>query len=162
MRRRLCALTAALLIIFSMLMSLGGCKQYNAANFVVFDGAMEPVELEDFIGKPIVVNFWATWCGYCKIEMPDFNDAYHANPDVEFMMINYTDGNDTVDKASAFIRQNGYDFPVYYDLTLDASSAYEVEAFPTTLFISRSGDVVKVVSGAIDAKTLGEYIALIK
>ncbi len=163
MKKRIIAAILAFSVMIAALSSFTGCtKQYTVANFIVYTEDVEPVELESFIGKPIVVNFWATWCYYCKIEMPDFNEAYHANPDVEFLMVNYTQGDETIEKASAYVRECGFDFPVYYDAMGDASDAYEVEAFPTTLFISRSGDLLKRVEGTISAEKLAEYLELIK
>ena len=50
-------------------------KGSSAPNFQVYDREGNPVELSQFIGKPIVLNFWASWCGPCKMEMPDFNEA---------------------------------------------------------------------------------------
>ena len=162
MKRRILVPIVAILVIFATVFSLSGCKVYTASNFIVYTEDVEPVELEQFIGKPIVVNFWATWCGYCVMEMPAFNEAYKENPDIEFMMVNYTQGNETIEVASAFVRKNGYDFPVYYDAMGDASGVYEVESFPTTLFINRAGDLVKRVSGAMSREQLDEYLALIK
>ena len=162
--RNLCALT----LFFSLLVFSVGCGSddekptYTVENFTVYDSDLNEVELEDYIGKPIVVNFWASWCYYCKIEMPDFNEAYKSYPDVQFMMINYTDGNDeTVATARAYIEETGYEFPVFFDRKLDASEKYGVEAFPTTFFISASGDLVKAHRGAMSLETLQEYLALI-
>ena len=163
MKRRILLPVVAILIVFASLLSLPGCeKHYTVSNFTVYTRTVEPVELEEFIGKPIVVNFWATWCGYCIMEMPAFNEAYHANPDVQFMMVNYTQGDETIAVASSFVLEKGYDFPVYYDAMGDASLTYEVESFPTTLFIDRDGNLVKRVSGAMSKEELDGYLALIK
>ena len=163
MKKRIISSALALCVIIGVLLSGTGCtKQYTVSNFTVYTEKIEPVELEQFIGKPIVVNFWATWCYYCKVEMPAFNEAYHANPDVEFLMVNYTQGSETISKAKGYILECGYDFPVYYDVMDDAASIYEVESFPTTLFISRSGDLIERVEGAMSAEKLDEYLALIK
>ena len=76
-----------------------------APDFEVIDKEGNPVKLSSFFGKPIVLNFWASWCGPCQSEMPDFNEKYaELGGDVHFVMVNMTDGGrETVETASAFI-----------------------------------------------------------
>ena len=85
-----------------------------APDFVVYDLDGNEVRLSDFFGKPIVLNFWASWCGPCKMEMPDFNQMHLEMDDqIHFLMINMTDGSrETVDIASAYIQSQGYSFQV--------------------------------------------------
>ena len=59
-------------------------EKMKAPDFTVLDYDGNEVKLSDYKGKPVVLNFWATWCFYCKEEMPDFNLAYEKYPDVEF------------------------------------------------------------------------------
>ena len=62
----------------------------------------------------MVLNFWATWCYYCKEEMPDFDEASKLYPDVQFLMVNATDGvRETVDAAKKYVEENGFDFEVF-------------------------------------------------
>ena len=77
----------------------------KAPDFTVFDLDGNEVHLQDFFGKPIVLNFWASWCGPCKMEMPDFNEKYQElGEEIQFLMINMTDGDrETVETAAAFI-----------------------------------------------------------
>ena len=67
-------------------------SKFAAPDFTVYDGDGNEVHLSDYKGKPVVLNFWATWCYYCKEEMPDFDRAYEKYPDVQFLMVNATDG----------------------------------------------------------------------
>lgn len=77
---------------------------YSAPDFTVLDADENSVKLSDYFGKPIVLNFWASWCYYCKEEMPDFNQAYLDNSDIQFMMVNVTDGSqETLSSAKKFI-----------------------------------------------------------
>ena len=151
------------LLIVSLSIGLFGCgKKYSCEDFTVYDKNLDKVELEDSIGKPIVVNFWATWCYYCKVEMPDFEEAYKEHSDVVFMMVNCTDGvQETVDIASGFIAEEGYTFPVYYDIDIDAVQKYEISSYPTTFFIDKNGDVVKKHVGMITPGLLEIYIDMI-
>lgn len=134
-----------------------------APDFVIYDEEGKEVRLSDFFGKPIVLNFWASWCGPCKMEMPDFNDKYlEMGEEIHFLMINMTDGyRETVDIASTFIQAQGYTFPVYYDTAGNASMTYGVYSLPTTFFIDAEGHAIAQAVGAIDAETLQRGIDMI-
>lgn len=134
-----------------------------APDFVVYDLDGNEVRLSDFFGKPIVLNFWASWCGPCKMEMPDFNQMHLEMDDqIHFLMINMTDGSrETVDIASAYIQSQGYSFQVYYDTASSAALTYGVYSLPTTYFIDAQGHAIAQAMGAIDAATLQQGIAMI-
>ena len=135
----------------------------QAPDFTVYDIDGNEVKLSDFFGKPIVVNFWASWCGPCKMEMPDFNEKYlEIGDDVTFLMVNMTDGSrETVDIAAAFIAEQGYTFPVFYDTASSAAITYSVYSLPTTFFIDADGNAIAQATGAIDAATLQKGIDMI-
>ena len=134
-----------------------------APDFHVYDKDGSAVHLSDFFGKPIVLNFWASWCGPCQSEMPDFNEKYaELGGDVHFVMVNMTDGGrETVDTASAFIEANGYNFPVFFDTTGEAAATYGAYSLPTSFFINAQGHVIAQAVGAIDAATLQQGIDMI-
>lgn len=134
-----------------------------APDFEVIDKEGNPVKLSNFFGKPIVLNFWASWCGPCQSEMPDFNEKYaELGGDVHFVMVNMTDGGrETVETASAFIEKNGYDFPVLFDTKSEAAMTYGAYSLPTSFFINAEGHVIAQAVGAIDAATLQRGIDMI-
>ena len=134
-----------------------------APDFVVYDENGNEVHLYDYIGKPIVLNFWASWCGPCKMEMPDFNERYlQLGDEIHFLMINMTDGaRETISTASAFIAEQGYQFPVFYDTTGSAAMTYGAYSLPTTFFIDAQGHAIAQAVGAIDADTLQQGIDMI-
>lgn len=135
----------------------------QAPDFTVYDGQGQPVRLSDYEGKPVVLNFWASWCPPCKSEMPDFHEAYQQlGNEVQFLMVNATDGSrETVDTATSFIEEQGYTFPVLFDTQSEAAMAYGAYALPTTFFINGQGQVAAYAQGAIDADTLQRGIEMI-
>jgi len=137
---------------------------YTAPDITVYDKDGNAVSLSDFKGTPVVLNFWASWCGPCKGEMPDFDKVYleyDGTVDVEFMMVNLTDGmQETKEKAVKFVEEGGFAFPVYYDTDMDGMRTYGVQAVPVTYFINAEGDLVTYAKGAIDAETLKKGIEI--
>lgn len=131
-----------------------------APDFTVYDAEGNAVKLSDFSGKPVVINFWATWCGYCVREMPAFEKiAAEYSDEVVFMLINVTDGQqETKEDALAFIEEKGYTFPVYYDTDLSATMAYGAYSLPATGFITKSGVFAGGQMGAMSEETLLNYV----
>ena len=134
-----------------------------APDFTVTDKDGNEVKLSDFFGKPIVLNFWASWCGPCKYEMPDFEEAYkELGEDVVFLMVNLTDGySETVTSAKSFLEEAGYTFPVYFDTEYSAAIAYSVRSIPATYFLDADGVLVAYGKGALTAEILQRGIDML-
>ena len=132
----------------------------TAPDFTVLDANGKRIHLSDNFGKPIVINFWATWCPPCKRELPDFDKLCKEYGDkVVFMMVNLTDGRrDTVDGTKSFVSKNGYTFPVYFDTEYNGADAYNVSSIPQTTFIDANGNVYTTRIGAMNEAALRSYI----
>jgi thiol-disulfide isomerase/thioredoxin len=138
-------------------------EKIKAPDFTVLDYEGNEVKLSDYKGKPVVLNFWATWCFYCKEEMPDFNKAYEKYPDVEFLMINATDGyQETIETAKKYYEDEGYDFNIYFDTNIEAVNNYGLTGFPATFFIDDEGYLQASIGGMLDFETLEKGINLIR
>ena len=130
--------------------------EFNSKDFTVYDMKGKPVSLSDYSGKPIVLNFWATWCGYCVEEMPAFQEMYEKySGRVTFLMVNATDGvYETREKAINFYNEGKYTFPILFDSDSDAEEAYEVTSFPRTYFFDEKGNLIDSHTGAITKDSL--------
>ena len=135
----------------------------QAPDFTVYDREGKPHRLSDFAGKPVILNFWATWCGPCKNEMPQIQKAYEAYGDeIEFVMVDLADGtSETVEQAAEYVAQQGYTFPVYFDTQMEGAATYGVSSIPITYFIDSDGYLVAYYLGSMDESILQQGIAML-
>lgn len=131
-------------------------EDYPAPDFTVYDAEGKEVKLSDFKGKPVVINFWASWCPPCKEEMPYFNEVYKIEKDnVQFLMIDMVDGQrETIEKGQEYVDAEGFEFPIYFDTESDAAYNYGISSIPTTVFIDAEGNLITGYKGAIDKAAL--------
>ena len=135
----------------------------KAPDFTVLDSNGNNVKLSDMKGRPVVINFWASWCPPCRAEMPDFEEVFREmGTEVRFMMVNLTGGGETRDKADQFVENNGFTFPIFYDMTGEADRQYEVRAIPTTIFVDADGNLAGTATGMLDKNSLMEGLKLAK
>ena len=131
-----------------------------APDFTLVDQYGETHTLSDYAGKTVFLNFWATWCGPCKSEMPEIQALYEkygenqgdlivlgvANPKTEDAPYNQ---DVTQAEVEQFLEDNGYTFPVVMDTTGEIFYYYGITAFPTTFMIGADGNVFGYVPGAL-------------
>lgn len=143
--------------------SSDSAESTKVPDFTVYDLNGNAFSLYENLGKPIVLNFWATWCGPCQSEMPAFDLMYQQYGDqITFLMVNVTDGSrDTAESVAAFYEDSGYTFPIYLDTTLEAASAYGAYSIPMTFFIDPEGNLLYYQMGAMSADTLAGCMELL-
>jgi peroxiredoxin len=134
-----------------------------APNFVLpsLDGG-EPIRSEQFRGKTLVLNFWASWCPPCRAEMPDFQELWEEREpegDLVVLAVDFL-AEDTVDAAAKFVEEFGLTFPVATD-TPDGEVArrYGVRGLPATFFIDRDGILRQSSLGPVFGNLLPEGVA---
>ena len=128
--------------------------------FTVYTESGEAVRLGDLRGKPAIVNFFASWCGPCRSEMPHFDEAYRMyGEQISFLMVDLCAyGNDTMENARAMVEAGGWSFPVCYDTQGEAVNAYAIRSMPTTIFVSADGTLVAKRIGAMTQAQLLQEI----
>ena len=128
-------------------------------DFTVLDWDGNEVKLSDYFGKPIVLNFWAHWCGPCQREMPEFNAVYEElGGEVTFLMVHV---GAAIDDGKEKVTEGGYTFPVVFDDSSMAAAFYGVNAFPTSFFINADGTLEGYYVGVMDRGFLQQCIDLI-
>ena len=131
----------------------------KAPNFTCVDWDGNEVQFSDYVGKPIVLNFWTYWCDYCLMEMPEFNRIYEElGGEVTFLLV-HADTN--TESGKQIIADAGYTFPVLFDEERIAKMTYGVNSYPITFFIDAQGNLKAYYSGMMGAEVLQQGIDLI-
>lgn len=134
-----------------------------APEFTMTDTEGQTLTLADFRGKPVLLNFWASWCGPCASEMPAIQSAYEQYGDqIQFVAVNMTGmGGETETSALSLIQQNNYTFPVYFDVDSSAAVAFGVTSIPQTYLIDAEGNIIGGLRGAMSDNVLAEGIQML-
>lgn len=131
-------------------------ERYEVPNFTLLDEQELKVEFTKFLGKPVIINFWASWCPFCLEEMPYFETVYQEFGDqIQFMMIDSIDGvRETKEKGQAYLEKFDYTFPVFFDTELEATLSFGIQGYPATFLVDEEGYFVAWINGMTDEKTL--------
>ena len=117
-----------------------------APDFTLTDLNGEEVSLSDYKGKIVFLNFWATWCVYCDMEMPDLDKIDKENDDVVVLAVNVMEDKKTVEP---YITKGGYEFDVVLDTDGEISRNYLIRPLPTSYFIDAEGILLGRIEGML-------------
>ena len=134
-----------------------------APDFTLTDQYGNTHTLSDYKGKTVFLNFWATWCGPCKSEMPDVQALYEAYDENAGDLVVLGVANPGIqdvsqDEVEQFLEDHGYTFPVLMDTTGQVFAYYGISAFPTTFMIDANGNVYGYVPGAMSASIMESVV----
>jgi peroxiredoxin len=110
----------------------------QAPNFTLKSRSGKNLKLSDFRGQVVMLNFWASWCGPCRTEMPILEKMYKRYSKLGFVILGVNTEQDT-SKANAYLRDIKVSFPILYDTDSKVSKLYKNRAMPTTIMIDRNG-----------------------
>lgn len=120
-------------------LSMAGMASEPAPDFTLKSNQGENLRLEDYRGQVVMLNFWASWCGPCRTEMPLMDDIYQEYKDLGFTVLAVNVDEDSTD-AKRFLDAVPVSYPILYDNTSTVTAAYGVDAMPTTVMIDRDGN----------------------
>lgn len=140
--------------------AMGPVQKNLAPDFTYYDQDGNAATLRDLRGLPLIVNFFASWCGPCRSEMPYLDAAIKAyDGQVQFLMVDMNAFNsDTPQAVSAMMEDGGYTFPVFFDSDGEGVLTYQVASIPTTLFIAADGELLGRHVGAMTEDMLAKGI----
>ena len=130
-----------------------------APDFTLKNLSGEEVSLSDYRGKIVMINFWATWCKWCDIEMPDMQKLSSENDDLVVLAVDVEEG---IEEVKAYIEKGGYDFEVVLDSDGFVNRTYLVNGLPNSYFVDEEGILLGKVGGAINYAQMNEILENIR
>ena len=130
-----------------------------APDFVLQTPEGESYRLSDLRGQPVLVNFWATWCGPCRVEMPAIQATYQARQDEGFVVlaVNHT-STDSIPAVVAYGEELGLTFPLLVDPGSEVQGLYRIRAYPSSFFVDESGVIQATHFGPMTEEQLDGYV----
>jgi peroxiredoxin len=129
----------------------------TAYNFYLSDLEGNIVDLESFRGRPVIINFWATWCPPCRVEMPALQTAYETHQDDGLVILAVNSG-ESYHLVSDFFTEFGLTFTPLLDLEGKITNLYRVFNFPSTYFVDGDGVITAVHRGALTEAQIETYL----
>ncbi|MFF2908436.1 peroxiredoxin family protein [Paenibacillus sp. NPDC057934] len=135
-----------------------------APDFSLQDLSGNPVRLSDYKGKRVMLNFWATWCPPCRVEMPHMQSIYenYESEDVVILGVNMTLTEKALGDVQPFVQEQKLTFPIVLDEDGELMQTYQIVAYPTTYVLDADGVVREKVRGAMNYEMMSELLAEVK
>ncbi len=150
-------LTGAVVLILTSVLLIAGCSSSTpspapqvgkpAPDFQLPNLEGQPVSLSDFQDMPVLLNFWATWCGPCRFEMPMIQAIFEESSDTGLIVLAIDIG-EAPTKVKDYIQSGNFSFPVLLDTNQDVALEYNIRAIPTTFLIDKDGIIQEIKVGA--------------
>jgi len=136
-----------------------GTKVGNLApDFQFYDSEGDLVSLSDLRGRPIILNFWATWCGPCVYEMPYIQQVHEEQSDKGLVLLAINMGG-TSSQVEEFLQSHDLSLPVLLDAKRDVAARYNIRYIPTTFFVDKDGTIQAVKVGAfLNREAMEDYL----
>lgn len=138
---------------------------YPAQDFVLTDQYGNEHSLADYKGKTVFLNFWATWCGPCRNEMPEIQKIYEETQqeeDSDLVVLGIAapgfGQEKSQEEVEAFLEKNGYTYPVLMDTTGEVFMEYGISAYPTTFMVDRDGNLFGYIQGQLNEAMMRSII----
>ena len=138
---------------------IGLAVGYTAPELTLTDLEGNEIRLSELRGKPVLVNFWAVWCGFCRIELPEMQEVYQEYKDDGFVIL-AIDAQEDPAQVKAFVDELGLTFPIMIDDTGVTTRAYRIRGLPTSYFIGPDGIILGKQIGQIDRQWMQDHLAL--
>ncbi len=131
----------------------------TSVDFKLNDLRGNPVQMSDFLGKWVVVNYWATWCAPCREEMPELDSFYHAHKDTDAVVLGVNLEDIEREALRRFVRRFSIGYPILIGGTESKSALGPIPGMPTTYIVSPKGEVVTWQIGGITRDLLERFLA---
>ncbi|WP_039658142.1 peroxiredoxin family protein [Clostridium tyrobutyricum] len=163
-------LTLSIIIILCICINnpVGASTKVRPLDFNLVDQYGKKHNLSSYKGKTVFLNFWATWCPPCRVEICDIDKIYRQygnnKNNVIILGVAAPDIENEISKQGItdFLNKNGYDFPVLFDIGGNVMDEYNIGVFPTTFLINEEGDLSRIIEGSINKDEMNYLINNIK
>jgi thiol-disulfide isomerase/thioredoxin len=130
-------------------------KGFRAPDFVLLNLEGKEVSLGDLGGRPVLINFWATWCPPCREELPVIQATYQNSDDLAVLGVNFQEG---LTNVKPFVEKEGLTFPVLLDEEGRVATMYRTRGLPTSFFLNPDGIITAVHIGPMTANDVDNYV----